>query len=289
MAGNGVILYDANGYPVSCAANTALAAPQAALVHAGSDYGTAPKAQVVKVDARGSQYAIPSTPAGGSALYAGNQASGALASQYGSLMMGRQDDPAPSTMLPLTLDMSGALNVHLKSKQTFRALAAGITCSTNKSLMSVANSGTMVLRLQTASVYVPSSGSGGTLLGASATTYYPLICEMRRVASATGGTAITPVGSDTQDVLAPGIVCATGATVGVNLGTFHRQDAAQTAGNGANQWFSRGEANEKSFVLRPGEAVHIVCLSNGLINDPTGKTTVAAVVDVQLVFTQAPA
>lgn len=288
--GNAVLLYDANGNPVSLSANTALASGQPAVVAAGSDYGGAAKAQIPRVDASGTQYVAQTNPAGGSALYAGGQPPGALASQYGTLMMARQDLPAPSAMVPLTADMTGALNVHPKSKQTFRAIAAGVSCAANKSLFSLiyANSGTQVLRINEISIYVPPSGSsgGGGLLGSSSTAYYPVICELRRITTATGGTAVTPVSGDTADVLTSGIGCATGAAVSATVSTWHRADAVISTSTGL-AWFARLDPNEKTFVLRPGEGFSITCVSSGVIISSSGSGTTTAVADLEVVFTQA--
>lgn len=289
--------YDATGAPVSAAfapvtarPTVALNSPQGGLVTLGSDYAATPKAQVPKVDANGSQAVTQTSPNGSSTLVYTGQPAPAAASQYGGLIMGRQDSPTPSTFYPLTLDPVMALNVHIKSKPTFRAIIAGVSCSTNKSLLSFVNAGTMVLRVNECSIYVPPQGSGGNLLGlGSATTYLPLFCELRRIASHTKGVGAT-VGTcpgDTSDVLDAGVTIFSNATIaGAAATPFHRQDALPTT-NGSQPWYARGDSNEKTFVVRPGEGFSVTCLSNGTI--ASGGGTVAASVDIELTFTQAAA
>lgn len=296
MAGNGRIICDAAGNVVTGYGNTALATTQPAILGAGHDYGATPKAQIPKVDAYGTQYVATANPAGNPAQVYTGQAVGATTTQYGGLTMLRQDAPTPAAFVPMIADGVGSLQVHAKSKQTFRAIAAGVTCAAGKSIFSMvyANTGTMILRLNEAIVYVPPSGSStsGSLLGisgGSSSTYYPLICELRRISTASGGTAIIPVSSDSADSLTSGLSCATGATVGSTINTYHRQDAVVSTGTGL-PWYGRYDpGNEKTFVMRPGEGFSITVISNGTINNANGSGTTTAVVDIELVFTQAPA
>ncbi len=290
MAGNGSVICDAQGNMVAAYGNTALGTTQPGLITAGSDYAATANAQIPKVDAHGTQYVAQANPVGASALYYTGQPSGAPASQYGTMIMARQDAPAPSMTYPLNLDMQSALNVHQKSKQTFRTLATGVTCSSNKSIFSLmyASTGTQVLRINECSIYVPPSDSSGSLLGSSSKTYYALICELRRVTSASGGTALIPVSGDTADILTPGVTCETGATVGSTVNVFHRQDAIIATGTGL-PWYGRGDPNEKTFVIRPGEGFSVTCISSGAVNSGNGNSTTTAIVEIEMTFTQAPA
>lgn len=288
--GNAAILFDAQGNPVAGYRNTALGATQPALIGAGSDYAATPNAQIPKVDASGTQYVTSTTPSGGSALYYTGQAAPAATAQYGNVIMARQDQPGPSSFYPLNLDMDMALNVHLKSKATFRAIATSVSAAQNKSMFSLINGGTSVLRLQEVQIYVPPSGynGGSSLLVASSTTYYPLICELRRITTATGGTAVTPAPCDTQDPALNAVSCTTGATVGTAVNTLHRQDAVQTT-NAGIVWYGRADVNEKTMVIRPGEGFSVTCASSGTILNSSGSATTTAACDLVVIFTQAVA
>lgn len=291
-AGNGVVLFDAGGNPVGLAANAAVSAAQPALVAAGSDYGATPKAQIPKVDAFGTLYTSSANPGGGSSQFYTGQPSPVATMQYGDLTMMRQDAPAPSKMVPFNADMNGNLNVHIKSKPTFRIIAPSITCAANKVLLTLTNASTstMIIRLNEVSIYVPPSGSVGSgLLGSTNVTYYPVICELRRITTASGGAALSLATTDTTDSLAAGVACLSSpTTVSAAVSTFHRQDAYISTISGL-PFFYRPDQNEKSLVLRAGEGLAVVCVSSGTINNANGTGTTTAAVDIVMVCTQAPA
>ena len=293
MSGNGVILFDASGNPIAGYSNTALANPQPALLSAGSDYASAPKAQIPKVDQFGTQYVATANPAGGSALAYTGQPSPAASAQYGTLLMARQDQPAPSVYNACMMDPVGALQVHQKSKVTFTVGAWAVTCGTNRILFAMQNAGSMVLRISRIFIYIPpAGGTNGSLLGSSGgQNYYPVYCELRRAATFTGGTTLTPVPSDSNDTLASGVTCASLAT-GVT-GTpqvIHQADAYATNLTGI-PYYERGvDPNSKTFIVRPGECCYIVCTSNGTVNSTqAGGGAVTAQANIMLTFNQAPA
>ena len=287
------LIYDWSGAPVAAAYAPVTGRPnqainttaQGGILTLGVDAGGV--ARSPRVDANGSQYVVPTNPAGSAAQVYSAQLAPAAGSQYG---MARQDSPAPSTYYPMNLDMQMSLNVHHKSKPTFRAIAPGVSCAANKSLVSLiyASTGTMVLRLNECVIYVPPGGGSGSLLGSSSVTYYPIICELRRITAATGGTSITPVSGDTADILATGVTVSSGATAGTTVNTFHRQDAVVTTGTGL-PWYGRGDQNEKTYLIRPGEGFTVTCVSTGTINAASGSGTTTASVDVEMTFTQAVA
>lgn len=290
MAGNGVVLTDAQGNLVSGYGNQALGTTQPALVQAGSDYTSSPKAQVPKVDAYGTQYVSVATPSGNpSQVYTG-QASPAAANQYGNLNMLRMDTPAPSVFNPALSDMLGSMHVHHRSKPTGRVVVAGIACGQNKNLFALVNNSTMVVRLNEMNIYIPPSGLAGSGLlgGSNNVTYYPVICQIHRITSASGGTTLTPAMTDSNDTLASGIVALSSpTTVSSVVSVFHRQDAYISTISGL-PFFFRSDQNEKNMVMRPGEGLAIMCMSSGTINNASGSGTTTAAADIVVVFTQAP-
>lgn len=256
----------------------------------GSDYGSTAKAQVPRVDANGNVSVVVGTPSGGTAqIYAG-QAAPAPANQYGQLVFGRQDMPGPSAYYPLTLDPTGAVNTHLKSKQTFRIVAQGITLGQGVILLAIYNgSAAMLLRLNDVAIYIPpSGGSGGALLGTqSGLNYYPVYCHLNRITTYSGGSSVTPCPCDSADTLASGITVAQKVTsVASTTALFHRADAYVTNLTGV-QYYSRGDSTGKTFVMRPGEGASIVCMSSGTINSSqAGGGTLTGACDIVCTFTQ---
>lgn len=293
------LLYDWASAPVSAANAPVTARPgqalnstaQGGILSLGADAtGTA---RTPKVDASGSQYVVSTSPAGVPTMVFGGQPPPTLANQYGNLLMARQDAPTPAAFNPLLLDQTGSLQTHLKSKVTFTALALGVTCGTNVNLFALQNGSQMVLRLSKCSIYIPpAGGTGGALLGqGTGQSYFPVFCEMRRATGYTGGTAITPMPSDSGDVLASGVTCARTVT-GITgaSGTFYQADAYSTNITGLPFYERGADANAKTFVIRPGECVYVVCTSNGTVNSTTaGGGTVTAQANILVTFTQAPA
>lgn len=291
------LLYDAQDSRASAALAPATARPgqtlsataQGGMVQLGQDAGGV--ARVPRIDGNGSQYSVPVNPAGGNAQVYASQPAGAQTAQYGQLMMARQDSPTPSTFYPLLLDPAQNLNVHAKSKSTFRVLTNAVTCAANKALLCVWNGSTMVLRLNECRIYVPPGGNSGNLLGlGSGTTYYNIFCEMRRISAMSGGTSVTAVMADSSEALASGVTISREPTSATSVAVYHRQDAVVSTLTGLPWLNDRNDPNMKALVIRPGEGAAIYCAGpNITINNATGNGTQTAAIDLELIMTQAVA
>lgn len=268
----------------------ALSSYQGGVCLLGSDYGSTAKAQVPRVDANGNLSVVVGTPNGGSAQIYTGQPAPTAASQYGQLVFGRQDMPGPSTFNPLTLDPTSAVNVHPKSKQTFRIVAQSILLGQGVILLAMYNgSAAMLLRLNDVAIYIPpSGGSGGALLGSqSGLNYYPVYCHLNRITTYSGGSSVTPCSCDSADTLASGVTVAQKVTsVASTTALFHRADAFATNVTGV-PFYSRGDGTGKTLVLRPGEGASIVCMSSGTVNSTqAGGGTLTGSCDIVCTFTQ---
>ena len=245
---------------------------------------------LANVDAQDNLFVNPVNPKGGALQVFTGQASGATTTQYGNLVMGRMDMPSPATYQAMSIDMTGALNVHPKSKATFNLIQTSVTCAAGKSLFSFYNGGSMVIRVQRIWVYSPPQNTSGSLLGSSGTTYYPLIAEMRRISGHVKGTSTATPSistSDTADTFDANCTAYSNATLtGAAAAAYHRQDVLTTTTSGQAFW-GRSDANAKVLVIRPGEGFSVTCISNGTIASGSGTTT--ATVDVEVQITQASA
>jgi len=274
MSADAPILYDWSGAPAtqgsapitSRVGQTLNSSYQGGMVVLGADAGGV--ARTPRVDSNGMVGVVPQTPSGGSLNVYTSQPAGAATSQYGNLMFGRQDLPTPSSFLPIAIDPTGAVNTHIKSKMTFRVVQSGITLGQNVVLGAIFNGSSAVLRVNDCAVMIPpAGGTGGALLGqGSGLTYYPVYCEIRRIPSFSGGTAVPLVPMDVPDALPSGITAATRPTsIGPATATVHRQDAYLTNITGI-PFYSRGDSTGKTIVVRPNDGLCIICLSNGTIN-----------------------
>jgi hypothetical protein len=243
------------------------------------------------VDSNGNLQVNNVNPAGNALQVYTGQASPAAASQFGSLSMARMDLPAPSNYQAMTLDPTGALQVHPKSKSTFHVLQNGVACAAARSLISVVNKGTSFIRLQRLWIYQPPQSTSSNLLGlGSGASYYPLIVEIRRITGhASGGSTSTPTwaSSDSADTPDANVTMYSNATIsGAATAAYHRQDVLITTATGT-PFFGRGDQNEKVLVLRPGEGFSVTCISSGAISAGSGTNQVTASVDIEMTLTQA--
>jgi hypothetical protein len=278
------ILYDANGNPIAATPASALASTQSALVTVGSDYATTAAARIPKVDVYGQQYVVPSTPGGASAYVYNGQTPPAAASQYGMTINALQPLPTP-VYLPITLDPTGSVNVHEKSKATFRYIVPTVVGgAAGKSMFSIVNgSASTFVRIQQVNIQTPYTyTTGGTILGLSSPTNQSIamLHEMRRITAHTKGTstAVVTFGlADSADVMDTNVVAYTNATVsGAAAAPFHRADANSPSGL---PWYLRGDANQKTLCLRPGEGASINTVS----------TTTSYTFDLEIIVTAASA
>lgn len=254
---------------------------------------TTGKLRPLNTDANGNLQAVQVTASGLPLTVTGGASPGALSTQTGVLMFGRQDSPAPAAYQPLIIDGVGALQVHAKSKPTHRAVLAGVVTALNKPLLSVFNgSASQFIRIQNIALYIPQQSIQGTLLGSSTVTYYPVYCEVRRITGhavrtgASVSTTLSCVTSDSADTLDAGVTVMSNAVLsGLATAAYYRGDANNN-GMGA-EWYQRSDVNAKTLVLRPGEGMAVVCASNGLV--ASGAGTVQGAIDVGVAFTQAAA
>lgn len=296
------LLYDATGTPVTSAfapvtgrPNTASYATQGGVVCLGSDY--AGKSQTPKVDAQGMQYVVAQTPSGAPQLVYTGQPAPTPGNQYGVVAMARQTIGSNVTYQPLVVDSGGALVTAGGPKATFRSTITGVSCANGKVLLSIVNGGVNYVRIANINIYVPSQGTvtqnGGTILGLSGTTsvtnYYPLFCEMYRIAThnkGTSTTAMVPVACDTSDAFNSAITVYSNSTIGERLGLLHRRDALQATLTGT-EYYRVICGTEKNVCCRPGEGVAVVCVSSGTIAANTNNGTATASVDVSVTFSEA--
>lgn len=220
-----------------------------------------------RFDAGGNVRMASSNPAGGSTYLYNGQTPPSAAGQYGQQIMALQPLPTPVYM-PLTLDPLGALNVHEKSKATARyILPTTAGGAAGKSMFSLVNGSTsQVVRVQQVNIQTPYTyTTGGTLLGLSSPTNTSIVMlhEMRRITGHTSkGSSTVAVGyglADSQDSVDTAIVAYSNATLSGAAGTpFHRADANSPSGL---PWYLRGDSNQKTLLLRPGEGMSINTIS----------------------------
>lgn len=294
MSADAPLLYDWSGAPAA-AANAPITGRPGQALNSTAQGGmvslavdASGVARVPRVDSNGLASVVPQTPSGAPLNVYSGQASPATTAQYGSLIFGRQDVPTPSSYAAATMDPTGALNVHPKSKMTWRLVQAGITLGTNVVLAAIYNGSSMVLRVNDCAIMIPpAGGTGAALLGqSSGLSYYPVYCEIRRVPSYGGGAAANMVAMDTNDSLPTGITAAIKPTsIGAAAATLHRQDAYLTNVTGL-PFYARGDATGKTIVVRPGDGICIICLSNGTVNSTSaGGGTVTASADLLMTMT----
>lgn len=267
----------------SALAGATLPATPAGVVGVGSDYAAQPRAQLVRVDAAGNMSTLASGAGGNPGTYQSGVNVTAASAVSGQIAMGLYN----LTPLPLSLDANGGLQTVNTPKATLRAIATGVTCATNKALLSVSNGSGAMLRISHLYINVPGAGASGALLGQGSSTYYPLYCELWRVSGVTGGSSLPLLPSDTAVTAASGVTAAAAPTVGARQATLHRRDAIPSS-NTNSSWYQVLCSTEQNILLRPGEAVAVVCVSNGTITTSSGSTGTASV-DVACTFTQASA
>jgi hypothetical protein len=237
-----------------------------------------------RLDGGGNIRVAPANPSGGSVYVYNGQTPPAAASQYGQQIMALQPMPTPVYM-PLTLDASGALQVHEKAKATARFIAPSIVGgAAGKSLFSIVNGSTAtILRIQQVNIQTPYIyTTGATVIGLSqqANMSVPMLHEMRRITSHVKGTSGISINyglADSTDVVDAAIVAFSNATVsGAAATPFHRADANSPSGL---PWYLRGDQNQKTLNLRPGEGMSI--------NNTT--TTSSYTYDIEVIVTVATA
>lgn len=157
--------------------------------------------KVIGSDASGvEQTPVQSTSAGGLHSNLRNNAGTEIATSSNPLRI----DPTGTTTQP----------VAIAEFPTFSAAGFDIAIGNNKSMLSIQNTGTAVVRIR--EIWIINDRT-------TAVTGVAGEFQVNRITSFTGGTTITPVQYDTDDVLPAGLTCATGATVvGENTNSLRR-------------------------------------------------------------------
>lgn len=172
-----------------------------------------------------------------------------------------------------------ALNKLANPQPTFVALATVVATANNKTMLAVANTGSNKVRVRR--VYLVNTQN--TAVAGVVASF-----SFRRVATATGGTAIPIVLNDTTRALASGITASTNSTLAGTVQEFRRTDWSTdewVAGtldlegyDHSNQSFNAvlsAQNDEDDIVVNGGETFAIVCTTN----------TTTGVFDARIIFT----
>ena len=165
---------------------------------------------------------------------------------------------------------------------TFTALATGVQIGNGKSLLSIANAGSKIIRIQEVFLSNVSTPSGNGIYG---------VFQLRRIASHSSGTTISLIETmDSTDTLDSNISIKTGATVSGQSSSVLRRSLFNTGSWDANLTttsfthgleiyfpiFSKSASDTKPIVIRNGEG----CTLNFESNSTSGTY------DIHLVFSQ---
>lgn len=161
---------------------------------------------------------------------------------------------------------------------TFTAVSPNTATALNKSMISIANTGTSVVKIK--KIYLVNNRT------AAATG---VACEFRfhRFTTQTGGTAITPTQHDTNDSLPAGVSATTGATISGEAGLLRTYtwstdewgpgtlDVEASDHGFQNIPFWETMDNTKGITIRQNQGAHIRCATN----------TTTGLFDIIVVFT----
>jgi hypothetical protein len=149
---------------------------------------------------------------------------------------------------------------------TFSVVAENITVGNNKSMIAIQNTGTSVLTLR--EIWIINDQT-------TAVTGVAGEFRVHRIASFTGGTALTPATFDTTDSLPAGITVATGATIATETtllrtgkwstdewgtGTLDVEANDHAAQNNGPFW--KQTPSGKGLVIRQNQGVHVRFATN---------------------------
>ena len=162
---------------------------------------------------------------------------------------------------------------------TFSVVSPATVVGNNKSMLAIQNTGTSVVRIR--EIWVINDRN-------TAVTGVVGTFEVRRIASFTGGTALTPVSFDTTDSLPAGITSATGGTVATET------DLLMTGNWSTDEWgtgasdtesfdhaiqntepFWKQTPNGKALTIRQNQGLHVKFATN----------STAGAFNIRLVFT----
>lgn len=123
----------------------------------------------------------------------GNTSLSSIDTKLNSLASAPSSNASGLVVRPVTLELP-----------TFTLVSVNTTVGNNKSMLAIQNTGTSIIRIR--EIWIINDQT--TAVTGVAGTF-----EVRRIASFTGGTSITPVSYDTNDSLPAGITSATASTV----------------------------------------------------------------------------
>lgn len=149
---------------------------------------------------------------------------------------------------------------------TFTVLSAATAVGNNKSMISIQNTGSSILVIR--EIWIINDRT-------TAVTGVAGEFRVHRIASFTGGTALTPSSYDTSDSLPAGITCATGATVAsetdlLRSGKWSTDEwgpgtldvEANDHANQNTEPFWKQTPNSKGIYVRQNEGVHVKFATN---------------------------
>jgi hypothetical protein len=149
---------------------------------------------------------------------------------------------------------------------TFSVVAENITVGNNKSMIAIQNTGTSILTLR--EIWIINDQT-------TAVTGVAGEFRVHRIASFTGGTALTPSSFDTADTLPAGITAATGSTISTETsllrtgkwstdewgtGTLDVEANDHAAQNNGPFW--KQTPSGKGLVIRQNQGVHVRFATN---------------------------
>jgi hypothetical protein len=172
----------------------------------------------------------------------------------------------PLTSAPSTTASGIAVRPITAEYPTFSIVATAVAVGNNKSMLSIQNTGTAVVRIR--EIWIINDQT-------TAVTGVAGIFEVRRIASFSAGTAVTPVSYDTADNLPAGISAATGATVATETSLLRQGvwstdewgpgtsdvEAFDHSIQNTTPFFSQ-TPNGKALTIRQNQGIHIKFATN---------------------------
>lgn len=166
------------------------------------------------------------------------------------------------------------------SIETFEAYAASVAPAANKSMFSIANTGTKLLKIR--SIYLTNPQN-------TAVTGVMLNFELRKIVSHSLGTLITPIEYDSNITLDSGITARTGATVVTESGIIRRWTySSDEHGVGASDVESFDYAINAGIPIFKQERYSgplVIRQNQGITLKQTVSSTVGAW-DINVIFSQ---
>lgn len=162
---------------------------------------------------------------------------------------------------------------------TFALVATAIAVGNNKSMLAIQNTGTGVVRIR--EIWIINDQT-------TAVTGVAGLFEVRRIASFTAGTVVTPVAYDTADTLPAGISAATGATVATETSLL-RQGVWSTdewgPGTADTESFDHSIQNVTPFFSQPPNGKALTIRQNQGVHIKFATNSTAGAFNLRIIFT----